>query len=58
MANNGTTGHESEAIDVRGLKAALQKLKAQKIDPKADKTSLEALGLSVVSGQLCQTYNT
>ena len=58
MANNGTTGHESEAIDVQGLKAALQKLKTQDIDTKADKTSLEALGLSVVSGQLCQTYNT
>lgn len=53
-----TTGHESEAINVQDLKAALQKLKTQKIDPKADKTSLEALGLSVVSGQLCQTYNT
>ena len=27
MANNGTTGHESEAINVQGLKAALQKFK-------------------------------
>lgn len=58
MATNGTAGHETEAINVQDLKAALQKLKTQKIDPKADKTSLEALGLSVVSGQLCQTYNT
>ena len=29
-----TTGHESEAIDVQGLKASLQKLKTEKVDPK------------------------
>lgn len=55
--NNGTTGHEAEAVNVEDLKATLQKFKREKVDPKADKTSLEALGLSVVSGQLCQTYN-
>ena len=39
MANNGTTGHETEAINVQDLKAALQKLKTDKIDPKVDKTT-------------------
>lgn len=39
MANNGTIGHETEAINVQDLKAALQKLKTDKIDPKADKTT-------------------
>lgn len=39
MANNGTTGHESEAIDVQGLKASLQKLKTDIIDPKYAKPS-------------------
>ena len=27
MANNGTTGHEDEAINVQGLKASFQKFK-------------------------------
>ncbi len=34
MANNGTVGHETEAIDVQGFKAALQKLKTNHIDGK------------------------
>ncbi|SEA79197.1 hypothetical protein SAMN04487851_11439 [Prevotella sp. tc2-28] len=34
-----TTGHETEAINVQDLKAALQKLKTDKIDPKVDKTT-------------------
>lgn len=34
MATNGTTGHETESINVQDLKAALQKLKTDKIDPK------------------------
>ena len=45
----GTSGHESEAINVSGLKAAFQKFKNDVHD---------ALGLKVVNGQLCQTYNT
>ena len=36
---NGTTGHETEAINVQDLKASLQKLKTDKIDPKVDKTT-------------------
>ena len=35
-----TTGHESEAINVSGLKSALQKFKTDKVDGKADKSSL------------------
>lgn len=31
---NSTTGHESEVIDVQGLKASLQKLKDSHIDTK------------------------
>ena len=34
-----TTGHESEAIDVQGLKASLQKLKTDHIDGKASKNN-------------------
>ena len=49
MANNGTTGHETEAINVQDLKATLQKFKTDIHD---------ALGLSVVNGKLCQTYTT
>jgi len=37
MANNGTTGHEAEAINVAGLKAALQELKNEILDNKAEK---------------------
>ena len=48
MANNGTSGHEQELVDVQDLKATLQKFKTDVHD---------ALGLKVVNGQLCQTYN-
>ena len=42
-----TTGHEQEIIDVAGLKASLQKLKTEKIDPKADKsTTLSGYGIT------------
>ena len=34
-----TTGHESEAINVGGLKAAMQKFKTEKVDVKSDKSS-------------------
>lgn len=34
-----TTGHESEAIDVQGLKASLQKLKTNHIDGKAPQSN-------------------
>ena len=43
-----TTGHELEGVNVQDLKAALQKFKTDVHD---------ALGLKVVNGQLCQTYN-
>lgn len=33
----GTTGHETEAINVAGLKATLQELKTEIIDKKAEK---------------------
>ncbi len=36
MVNNGTTGHETEAINVQGLKAALQKLKSELAGPVYD----------------------
>ena len=36
-----TTGHESEAIDVQGLKASLQKLKTDHIDTKYSKTEVD-----------------
>ena len=32
----GTTGHESEAVNIQGLKASLQKFKTDKVDVKAD----------------------
>ena len=42
-----TTGHESEAINVQGLKASLQKLKANHIDGKAGKsTTLAGYGIT------------
>ena len=47
--SNSTSGHESEAINVADLKATFQKFKTDVHD---------ALGLKVVNGQLCQTYNT
>ena len=37
-----TTGHESEAINVQGLKASLQKLKTDHIDGKAAKSNTTA----------------
>lgn len=37
-----TTGHENEAINVQGLKASLQKLKTDKIDPKANASDVNA----------------
>lgn len=37
---NSTTGHENEVIDVKGLKASLQKLKTDHIDKKANTNSL------------------
>ena len=42
-----TTGHESEAINVQGLKASLQKLKTDHIDGKADEaTTLAGYGIT------------
>lgn len=42
-----TTGHESEAINVQGLKASLQKLKTDHIDGKAGKsTTLAGYGIT------------
>ena len=42
-----TTGHESEAINVQGLKASLQKLKTNHIDGKAGKsTTLAGYGIT------------
>lgn len=42
-----TTGHESEAINVAGLKASLQKLKTDHIDGKADEaTTLAGYGIT------------
>ena len=39
-----TTGHESEAINVQGLKASLQKFKTDKVDGKfATKSELSTL---------------
>ena len=44
----GTEGHESEAINVSGLKATMQKLKTDVI---------EAPGFIVQGGVLCQTWD-
>ena len=58
MANNGTTGHETEAVNVQGLKATLQKLKTQKIDPKADKTAtVSNVTYDSSTGKLKKTVN-
>ena len=50
MANNGTTGHETEAVNVQGLKASLQKLKTNHIDDKE-------VQLHVTAEALAYLYN-
>ena len=53
-----TTGHESETVNVEGLKASLQKLKTDKIDPKADKTATVAdVTFDAATGELKKTVN-
>ena len=53
-----TTGHESETVNVGGLKASLQKLKTDKIDPKADKTATVAdVTFDANTGELKKTIN-
>ena len=60
MANNGTTGHETEAINVQGLKASLQKFKGKMSTLYADKAAVEELQQQVaeryqvtVTGHTC-----
>lgn len=58
MANNGTTGHETEAVNVEDLKATLQKFKTEKVDPKADKTAtVSDVTYDSLTGKLKKTIN-
>ena len=56
-----TTGHESEAINVQGLKASLQKLKTNHIDAeaaaRANAVSAEATRAQAAEENLRQLYN-
>lgn len=74
MAQNSITPQQkAQAVDLGGMmahvQAALQRYKTEVSDHKAAsdhnhdsayaaKSTFEALGLSVVNGQLCQTYTT
>ena len=57
-----TTGHESEAINVQGLKASLQKLKTDHIDGKAPqsntytKTETDAKIQTAITTRFAPTY--
>ena len=53
-----TTGHESEVVNVGGLKASMQKLKTDVIDNKADKTdTVSSVSYDSSTGKLRQTVN-
>ena len=57
-----TTGHESEAVNVGGLKASLQKFKTDKLDAglraKSDKTAtVSDVAFDSATGKLKKTIN-
>ena len=61
MANNGTTGHEQELVDVQDLKATLQKFKDEKVVSSgflvAYNTSTGMTSLTPIGGATA-AYNT
>ena len=53
-----TTGHESEAINVQGLKASLQKFKTDKVDGKSDKSAtVSNVSYNSSTGKIQKTVN-
>ena len=53
-----TIGHESELISVGGLKAALQKLKTDKVDPKANVSeTVSAISYNTADKKITKTIN-